>query len=69
MKLSLRLDEDDDLKLSALAEAAGIARAAWLRGAIRAASDSTEMATMIATRADNTSWGGYRDGAGRPRKS
>lgn len=38
-----------------------------MRGAIRAASDSPEVAQVIAAHADKTGWGGHREVAGRPR--
>jgi len=69
MRLSVPLEDGDTHLLRELAATAGVSRAAWVRGAIRAASDSTEMADKVAAHADNSSWGGYREGAGRPRNS
>ncbi|GAA3288205.1 hypothetical protein GCM10020260_26310 [Nesterenkonia halobia] len=63
------MEDDETLLLSDLAEAAGVSKAAWVRGAVRAASDSQAIAQPIATHADKTGWGGCREGAGRPRRS
>lgn len=64
-RLNVPLDDDDYDRLTTRATDAGVGRAAWVRGAIRAA-DDPEVAAAIARRADQTGWGGRREGAGRP---
>lgn len=66
MRLNVPLEDGDERLLKELVATAGVSRAAWVRGAIRAASSSAETAGKIAERADNSGWGGYREGAGRP---
>ncbi len=46
----------------------GLTRSGWVRGAIRAAAASPDVAAAIAEAADQTGHGGPRPGAGRPRR-
>lgn len=66
MRLTVPLDENDDDHLTDRANDAGVGRAAWVRGAIRAATANRAVADAIAEHADQTGWGGRREGAGRP---
>lgn len=66
MRLTVPLDDEDDAHLTNRANDAGVARAAWVRGAIRAATADQQIADAIAEHADQTGWGGRREGAGRP---
>lgn len=59
------LDDDDAAALADLAAEAEIGRAGWVRGAIRTAADDPRIARRIARHADQTAWGGRREGAGR----
>lgn len=66
MRLTVPLSDDDDAALSALAAAAGVGKAGWIRGAIRAATAQSDIADQVASSADQQRWGGRRPGAGRP---
>jgi hypothetical protein len=69
MRLTVPLGDEDAARLKERAFEAGIGSAAWVRGAIRAASDDQKIAEAIATKADQSTWGGRRLGAGRPRRT
>ena len=66
MRLTVPLEDDDDAHLTDRANEAHVGRAAWVRGAIRAATADRATADAIAKHADQTGWGGRREGAGRP---
>lgn len=66
--LGMALYPDDARAFSALVESSGLTRSGWVRGAIRAAAASPEIAQAIAEAGDRTGHGGKRPGAGRPPK-
>lgn len=68
MRVAVPMNDATSDDLGSLADAAGVSRAEWVRGAIRAAKSSVEVRQAVVDHVDGTRWGGYRPGAGRPRK-
>lgn len=66
--LGLALYPQDAALFAALVEDSGLTRSGWVRGAIRAAAASPEIAAAIEAAGDRTGHGGPRPGAGRPRR-
>jgi len=68
-RLTVPLEEDDNEALTRLAAAADTGAAAWVRGAIRTAAADERIARKIAENSDQAGWGGWRPGAGRPKRA
>ncbi|PKZ40779.1 hypothetical protein CYJ76_11260 [Kytococcus schroeteri] len=66
--LGMALYPADAQAFATLVEESGLTRSGWVRGAIRAAMASPEIAQAIAEAGDRTGHGGRRPGAGRPRR-
>lgn len=64
--LAVALHPDDAARFTAVLADSGLTRSGWVRGAIRAAAASPEVARAITEAGDTTAHGGRRPGAGRP---
>lgn len=62
----MALYPEDAQAFAALVNESGLSKSGWVRGAIRAATASPEIAAAIAGVGDRTGHGGLRSGAGRP---
>jgi len=66
--MRIELNEASTAQLVRLAKAADLSRAQWIRAALNAADHDPALAATITAAAPKSQHGGYRPGAGRPRK-
>ncbi|WP_353113256.1 hypothetical protein [Microbacterium sp.] len=66
--MQIDIPNPDAAALTRLAKDADLSRSRWVRAAIRSADADPQLADRIAAAAPEVAHGGYRPGAGRPKR-